>query len=226
MSEACPASQEVFGEVRPPRRGGGTVPDPSLVQLKFKAESKITLHVVSGGRGWVKEKKHHQASILPSNTHLSWFPGLLKEALKKSFKSHEHLRTQAIQGHQEALLKVGREEEEALGLSFLEGTGCLDPAVKVRAWAWVTGVLNCTANKAAWSLGGHNRLPPFPLYDFYFQRALRAQSLLEVITEIKSGSKRAKGARIAIFLSRFQYSVCTEHYISIILIDYTLQKCV
>ena len=51
MSEACPASQEVFGEVRPPRRGGGTVPDPSLVQLKFKAESKITLHVVSGGRG-------------------------------------------------------------------------------------------------------------------------------------------------------------------------------
>lgn len=58
MSEACPASQEVFGEVRHPRHGrGGTVPDPSLVQLKFKAESKITLHVVSGGRGRVKEKK-------------------------------------------------------------------------------------------------------------------------------------------------------------------------
>lgn len=57
MSEACPTSQEVFGEVRPPPSGVGTVPDPSLVQLKFKAESKITLHVVSGGRGRVKEKK-------------------------------------------------------------------------------------------------------------------------------------------------------------------------
>jgi hypothetical protein len=40
----------------------------------------------------------------------------------------------------------GREGKETLGVSFLEGTGSLNPSCK-NQWTWVTDILNSIANK-------------------------------------------------------------------------------
>ena len=76
----------MFGEVG---KLAGDCPraPPSLAQLKFKAESKITLDTVSAGRGQVKKKSIPKPLFwLHPYTSL----GLLKEALKKFFKSHHN----------------------------------------------------------------------------------------------------------------------------------------
>lgn len=69
----------MFGEVGKLAEDCPRAP-PSLAQLKFKAESKITLDTVSAGRGSSKEKKHSQASVLASSIHLSWF---IKRGIKE-----------------------------------------------------------------------------------------------------------------------------------------------
>ena len=65
--------------------GGRQSQSPSLAQFKFKAEAKITLDIVSGWKGQVKEKSITKPlfSLSPCISL-----GSLKESLKKSFKSH------------------------------------------------------------------------------------------------------------------------------------------
>ena len=89
--------------------GGRQSQSPSLAQFKFKAKAKITLDIVSGWKGQVKEK-----SITKPLFSLSLYISL--GSLKKSFKSHHSCGSRPVQSISEAVFgrRAGAREERRL----------------------------------------------------------------------------------------------------------------
>lgn len=117
--------------------GGRQSQSPSLAQFKFKAEAKITLDIVSGWKGRVKEKSITKPLFLLSPC-ISL--GSLKESLKKSFKSHHSCRSRPVKRISEAVFgrRAGAREERGSGVQPPRQNWPPEPSSRTRALAWVT----------------------------------------------------------------------------------------